>query len=148
MRYNLLIQTKGKIAQSESHMHILDIFLPLSLAQTKIVESSKKISNSLGENTLKTELRIASLLLNNKNESAFNQTRSFNLLVKKFIPNLFADAKELTETARITKSENARNGKHFYYLSFSSLPDYAPDPWHGAISKADVLREAIIQCCR
>lgn len=126
-------------------MHVLDIFLPLSPAQSKIVDSAKNISKSLGENTLKAELRIASLLLNNKNESAANQARSFNLLVKKFIPNLFAKAKELAESASITKSESARNGKYFYYLSFSGLPGYASDPWHGAIGKADVLREAIIQ---
>ena len=126
-------------------MNVIDIFLPLSPAQASNVEKAQKLANTYGENEQKTELRIASLLLNNKNESAAKQARSFNQFVEKFMPALFVQAKKLAQSANIARSESPRNGKYFYYLSFADLPEYISDPWHGAINKADILREAILQ---
>ncbi len=146
MRYNLLMQTRGKIAQiGDSKMKVLDIFLPLSPAQAIVVEKAQILANTFGENEQKTELRIASLLLKNKSVSAAKQARSFNQFVEKFMPALFVQAKKLAQSANIARSESPRNGKYFYYLSFADLPEYISDPWHGAINKADILREAILQ---
>lgn len=126
-------------------MDYLDIFLPLSLTQLGLVEAAKALSESYGDSEQKAKLRIAALLLNNKNESAANQARGFNLFVKKFMPTLFSEAKKTADSASVTRSNNTRYGKYFYYLSFTTHPEYRSDPWHGAISKAEILREAIIQ---